>query len=72
MEIDLLKIIFLKKEKALMEFKMTLIEYNTNYDWIEETLKQIYQTLRLNFRPSHSENCEYGNFLKQSFNNTDY
>ena len=63
---------FLKKEKALMEFKMTLIEYKTNYDWIEETLKQIYQTLRLSFRPNHSENCEYGNFLKQSFNNTDY
>tara|TARA_Y100000022_G_scaffold62360_1_gene53534 strand:+ start:1060 stop:1842 length:783 start_codon:yes stop_codon:yes gene_type:complete len=63
---------FLKKEKALMEFKMTLIEYKTNYDWIEETLKQIYQTLRLSFRPNHSENCEYGHFLKQSFNNTDY
>ena len=39
MEIDLLKII-LKKEKALMEFKMTLIEYNTNFDWIEETLSK--------------------------------
>ena len=63
---------FLKKEKALMEFKMTLIEYHTNFDWIEETLMKIYQTLRLEFRPKHSENCEYGNFLKQSFNNTDY
>ena len=63
---------FLKKEKALMEFKMTLIEYHTNFNWIEETLMQIYQTLRLEFRPNHSENCEYGNFLKQSFNNIDY
>ena len=63
---------FLKKEKALMEFKMTLIEYKTNFDWIEEILKQIYQTLRLEFRPNHSENCEYGNFLKQAFNNIDY
>ena len=60
------------KDKALMEFKMTLIEYKTDFDWIEKTLKQIYQTLRLTIRPNHTENCEYGNFLKQSVNTIDY
>ena len=31
---------------------MTLIEYHTNFDWIEETLMKIYQSLRLNLAQS--------------------
>ena len=51
---------------------MTIIEYETNFDWIEKTLKEIYETLRLEYRPNHSDLCEYGNFLNQSINNIDY
>jgi len=47
-----------------MEFKITLILYETNFDWIEDTLKKIYFTLRLKERPPHADDCEYGNFLK--------
>ena len=47
---------FLKKENALMEFKMTLIEYKINTDWIEKALEGIYKTLRLKHRPNHQEN----------------
>ena len=46
-----------------MEFKITLIPYETNFDWIEDTLKKIYLTLRLKERPPHADVCEYGNFL---------
>ena len=54
---------FLKAENAIMEFKITLIPYETNFDWIEDTLKKIYLTLRLKERPPHATDCEYGNFL---------
>ena len=54
---------FLKAENAIMEFKITLIPYETNFDWIEDTFKQIYLTLRLKERPPHTYDCEYGNFL---------
>ena len=57
---------FLKNESAIMEFKITLIPYETNFDWIEDTLKKIYVTLRLNQRPPHADNCEYGNFLNHA------
>ena len=45
---------FLKAENAIMEFKITLIPYETNFDWIEDTLKKIYLTLRLKERPPHA------------------
>ena len=46
-----------------MEFKITLIPDETNFDWIEDTLKKIYLTLRLEERPPHADDCKYGNFL---------
>jgi len=57
---------FLKNENAIMEFKITLIPYKTNFTWIEDTLKKISVTLRLNQRPPHTDNCEYGNFLNHA------
>ena len=57
---------FLNREKATMEFKMTLITYKTNWDWIENILHDIYKTLRKSERPPHSSNCEFGKFLKDS------
>ena len=57
--------IFLNDKNAIMEFKMTLIEYKTDLSWIEKTLNNIYGCLRLNERPKHSESCEYGIFINQ-------
>ena len=54
---------FLKAENAIMEFKITLIPYETNFDWIEDTFKKIYLTLRFKERPPHKDDCEYGKFL---------
>tara|TARA_B100000963_G_C22591441_1_gene655708 strand:+ start:702 stop:1475 length:774 start_codon:yes stop_codon:yes gene_type:complete len=60
---------FLLINQAIMEFKITLIPYSANFEWIEETLREIFVTLRLNSRPKHSEQCEYGSFLHQSNTN---
>ena len=57
---------FLNEDFALMEFKITLIPYLTNFDWIEVTLNEIYQILRKKKRPMHSKICEYGDFLIKS------
>ena len=56
---------FLNNKNAMMEFKITLIEYKTNLSWIEVTLNNINSCLRLDKRPKHSENCEYGIFINQ-------
>ncbi len=57
---------FLNKNNAQMEFKMTLIPYRTDISWIEPVLKNIYNLLRENKRPLHSDYCEFGRFLEQS------
>ncbi len=57
---------FLNKDKAIMEFKISLIPYETDFSWIENVLHEIYKTLRKSIRPLHSEFCEYSKFLKQS------
>ena len=56
---------FLNEKNAMMEFKITLIEYKTDISWIEKTLNCIYECLRFNKRPEHSDYCEYGNFIRQ-------
>lgn len=55
---------FLQKDKACMEFKMSLLSYEVDTSWIEQTLLQIKQCLNSTYTPSHSEECEYGTFLK--------
>ena len=51
---------------AKMEFKITLIPYKVNMEWIDRTLNEIHEILRKKIRPKHSEFCEFGNFLKDS------
>ena len=60
---------FLKKDNAFMEFKITLIPYKSDLSWIDPTLAKIYRNLRLDKRPIHNPNCEYGQFLVQSKEN---
>ena len=56
---------FLNDKNAIMEFKITLIEYKTDLSWIELTLNKIHSCLRSVERPKHSDNCEYGIFIGQ-------
>ena len=56
---------FLGKEKAVMEFKMTLIPYQCDLRWIEPILFQIKKVLTSQVCPPHSKSCEYGHFLKR-------
>ncbi len=56
---------FLGKEKAVMEFKMTLIPYQCDLRWIEPILFQIKKVLTSQICPPHSKSCEYGHFLKR-------
>ena len=60
---------FLKKDNAFMEFKITLIPYKSDLSWIDPTLAKIYRNLRLDKRPAHNPNCEYGQFIVQSKEN---
>ena len=55
---------FLRENKAIMEFKLTIIPYKTDHKWIEPTLRAIKGVLSGTTSPNHSSNCEYGNFLK--------
>ena len=57
---------FLAEKNANMEFKITLIPYESDLGWIEPTLRNIYKNLRLENRPPHTQYCEYGKFLNQS------
>ena len=59
---------FLSSTVASMNFKITLIDYQTNEFWIEPTLNEINMCLRESARPEHSEYCEYGKFLALSLN----
>ena len=55
---------FLGSEISTMEFKMYLLPYEVEQDWIEPTLSSIKRTLLLESCPSHSPECEYGKFLE--------
>lgn len=56
---------FLNSDSATMRFSITLIEYNVDLSWIENTLFQIKSCLNSNSAPNHSESCEYGKFVTQ-------
>lgn len=56
--------VFLQDDKALMEFKLTLIPYDADTSWVEPTLTEIKNTLLSHQCPDHSQECEYGLFLK--------
>ena len=46
-----------------MIFKMSLLPYDVNLDWIEPTLMSIRECLHKTKCPPHDTNCEYGQFL---------
>ena len=48
---------------ANMQFKMTLIEYESDLSWIEPTLQNIKKVLDSKDQPNHSEDCDYGAFI---------
>jgi len=54
---------FLNSEDAIMYFKMSLIPYVVDQDWIEPTLHAIRRTLEQPNSPPHNIYCEYGKFL---------
>tara|TARA_Y100001960_G_scaffold276201_1_gene306216 strand:- start:553 stop:1347 length:795 start_codon:yes stop_codon:yes gene_type:complete len=54
---------FLNQEGAEMQFKMTLIPYESDLSWIEPTLFKINELLQSEQCPDHVERCEYGQFL---------
>ena len=56
---------FLQNEKAIMEFKLTLISYRSQTSWMEPALKKISELLRSHSCPDHSDYCEYGKFIAQ-------
>ena len=47
-----------------MKFKMSLIPYKVNTDWIEPTLLKIKECLLSGTMPPHLEICEHGQFLE--------
>ena len=55
---------FLNSENASMQFKMSIIDYQVDTSWIEPTLMKVKECLHNPNTPKHSENCEYGTFLK--------
>jgi len=48
-------------------FKVSLLPYDVNTDWIEGTLAEIKRTLHLPTRPNHAKACEYGAFLDAAY-----
>ncbi len=56
---------FLNSDYAKMNFNITLIEYNVDFSWVEDTLFEIKNCLNLNSVPNHSDSCEYGKFISQ-------
>ena len=42
-----------------MDFKISLIPYTGNDNWIENTLSEIHSLLNQNSIPEHTEDCEY-------------
>jgi len=56
---------FLREEYASMKFKMTLIPYAIDQDWIEKTLSGIRACLDSEIRPQHSQKCEFGKLFDQ-------
>jgi hypothetical protein len=54
---------FLHQGHATMQFKVTLLAYQSDLSWIEPTLMNIKKLLDAKNCPDHLEKCEYGKFL---------
>ena len=60
---------FLGEKSATMQFKMTLLPYESDLSWIEPALKEIMAVLKAPHCPDHSDECEQGAFLEACFSN---
>ena len=60
---------FLTQSDANMRFKISLLSYEVNLDWIEATLLNIRECLHMESCPEHNDECEYGDFIKAVMNN---
>ena len=60
------------KDKATfdekLEFKVSLIPYKGNTDWIEPKLMEIHTLLNQEETPKPAEDCEHCNYLKARYN----
>ncbi len=54
---------FLRDKLAVMEFKISILRYESDQSWIEPTLIKIRQLLERKRCPEHAVNCEQGSFL---------
>ena len=54
---------FLGREDGRMHFKMTLLPYCSNQEWIEPALIRIKKLLLQEECPGHNTSCEHGEFL---------
>ena len=55
---------FLNQQEATMKFKMSLLPYEVDFNWIEPTLMKIRDCLHQTNCPDHNEECEFGQFWK--------
>jgi CRISPR/Cas system-associated exonuclease Cas4 (RecB family) len=46
-----------------LDFKISLLNYTGNGDWIEKTLFDLHKTLNNNSIPNHNKNCDYCNYI---------
>ena len=56
---------FLRGDYASMKFKMSLIPYDVDQSWIENTLSDIRACLNSEIRPQHSQKCEFRRVFDQ-------
>ena len=54
---------FLGREEGRMHFKMTLLPYRSNQEWVEPALIKIKELLLQEECPGHNNGCEHGEFL---------
>lgn len=46
-----------------LDFKISLLNYTGNGNWIENTLFDLHKTLNSNSIPNHNQNCDYCNYI---------
>ena len=51
---------FLLDKHAVMHFKMSILPYDVNTEWIKPTLFKIKENLISDECPNHSDDCEFG------------
>lgn len=53
---------------ARLEFEITVISYRGSADWVDKTLKQIYECLNRKDIPAADEDCDYCTYRKAAWN----